>query len=76
MTEKCDSHSDMSDSWRPPASSVYGILQARILERDAMPFSRGSSWPRDWTWVSCIVGRFFTIWATWEDCEIVNSIIV
>ena len=28
--------------------------------------SRGSSWPRDWTWVSCIAGRFFTIWTTRE----------
>ena len=33
----------------PPSSSVYGILQARILEWVAIPFSRGSSWPRDWT---------------------------
>ena len=31
-----------------PGSSVHGILQARILEWVAMPFSRGSSWPRDW----------------------------
>ena len=31
-----------------------------------MPFSRGSSQSRVWTWVSCIVGRFFTIWATGE----------
>ena len=31
-----------------------------------MPFSRGSSWPRDWTWVSCTAGRFVTIWATRE----------
>ena len=43
-----------------PGSSVHGILQARILA----PFSRGSSWPKDWTWVSHITGRFFTIWAT------------
>ena len=43
-------------------SSVHGILQARILEWVAIPFSRGSSWPRDWTWVSCIAGRFFAIW--------------
>ena len=41
----------------PPGSSVYGILQARILEWVAMPFSRGSSQPRDWTQVSCIAGR-------------------
>ena len=50
----------------PPGSSVYGILQARILEWVAIPFSRGSSWTRDQTWVSCIAGRFFTIWATRE----------
>ena len=44
----------------PPGSSVYRILQARILEWVAMPSSRGSSWPRDWTWVSYIAGKFFT----------------
>ena len=49
-----------------PASSVHGILQARILEWVATPYSRGSSWPRDWTWVSSIAGRFFTMWATRE----------
>ena len=48
----------------PPGSSVLGILQARIREWVAIPFSRGSSWPRYWTWVSCIAGRFFTIWAS------------
>ena len=47
-----------------PGSSVHGILQARTLESIAMPTSRGSSWPRDWTLISCITGRFFTIWAT------------
>ena len=41
-------------------SSVHGILQARILEWIAVPFSRGSSQPRDQTQVSCIAGRFFT----------------
>ena len=46
----------------PPGSSVHGILQARILEWVAIPFSRGSSWPRDWTLVSSITGRFFTVW--------------
>ena len=50
----------------PPDSSVPGILQARTLEWVAIPFCRGSSWPRDQTWVSCMAGRFFTIWATWE----------
>ena len=48
----------------PPDSSVRGILQARILEWIAIPFSRGSYRHRDWTWVSCIAGRFFTVWAT------------
>ena len=47
-----------------PRSCVHGILQARILEWIAIPFSRAFSWPRDRTQVSCIVGRFFTIWAT------------
>ena len=47
-----------------PGISVHGILQARILEWVTIPFSRGSSWPRDWTQVSHIAGRFFTIWAT------------
>ena len=48
----------------PPASSVHGILQTRILEWVAISFSRGSSQPRDKTWVSCIAGRLFTDWAT------------
>ena len=47
-----------------PGSSVHAILQARILEWVAIPFSRGSSWPRDRTQVSRIAGQFFTIWAT------------
>ena len=46
----------------PPGSSVHGILQARILEWDAISFSRGSSWPRNWTQVSCIAGRRFNLW--------------
>ena len=37
-----------------PGSSVHGILQTRILERVAISFSRGSSQPRDWTWVSAL----------------------
>ena len=46
--------------------AVHGILQARILEWVAFPFSRGSSQPRDQTQVSHIAGGFFTIWATRE----------
>ena len=43
-----------------PGFSVHGISQARILEWVAITFSRGSSQPRDWSHLSCIVGRFFT----------------
>ena len=37
-------------------------------------FSRGSSWPRDWTWDSCIAESFFTIWATWEAHELIYGL--
>ena len=50
----------------PPGSSVHGILQARILEWVAISFSRGSSWPMDWTHVCHTAGRFFSVWATRE----------
>ena len=49
-----------------PVSSVYGILQVRILEWVAISFSKETSWPRDQTQVSCIAGSFFTIWAIKE----------
>ena len=49
-----------------PGFSVHGIFQARILKRVAIPFSRGSSQPRDQTQISCIAGRFFTVWAARE----------
>ena len=58
----------------PPGSSVHGILQARMLEWVAISFSRGSSWPRDWTQVSCIAGRCFTLWATREAQDIASLI--
>ena len=44
----------------PPDSSVHGISQGRILEWVAIPFSRGSSRPKDRTWISCISCGFFT----------------
>ena len=65
VTQSCPTLCDPMDC-SPPDSSVPGILQARTLEWVAIPFCRGSSWPRDQTWVSCMAGRFFTIWATWE----------
>ena len=65
------SHSVMSSSCESidcslPGSSLHGILQARMPEWVAISFSRGSSWPRDWTQVSCIAGRLFTDWAMRE----------
>ena len=57
----------------PPGFSVYGIIQARILDWIAIPFSRGSSWPRDQTRISCascMTGRFFTFWVTGEVQEV------
>ena len=55
--------------------TVHGILQARILEWVAFPFSRGSSQPRDQTQDSHIAGRFFSSWATREAiwCHINNT---
>ena len=49
-----------------PGSSVHGILQVRILGWVAVPFSGGSSQPRDQTWVSCIDRQILYHWATWE----------
>ena len=49
--------------------TVHGILQARILELVAFPFSRGSSQPRDRTQVSRIAGGFFTSLTTREVQE-------
>ena len=65
----CVSHSIVSNSlwphglYSPLGASVHGILQGRILEWVTIPFSRGSSWPRDQTQVSLIADRFFTTWA-------------
>ena len=52
--------------YSPPGFSVYGILQARILEGVAISSSRGSSQPRDQTQVSCIADRFLILWTTRE----------
>ena len=61
-----ESCSFMSNSLQLHGRYVHGTLQARVLEWVAVPFSRGSSQPRDQTQVSCIAGGFFTSWATWE----------
>ena len=62
LLQSCPSFCDPMDC-KLPGYSFHGILQTRILEWIAMPSSRGSSWPMDQTWVSCIpctAGRFFT----------------
>ena len=63
VAQSCPTLFDSID-YSPPVSFVHGIVQARILQWVAIPFSKGSSWPRDGTWESCISGRFFIIWAT------------
>ena len=63
VTHSCPTLCDPMDC-NPPGSSIQGILQARILEWVTISFSKGSSWPRDRTWVSLTAGRFFTVWAT------------
>ena len=79
----CATCSVMSDSFRPrglyslPASSFHGILQARILEWVVISYSRGSSWPRDQTHVSCvscIADGSFTYWAIREAHCSISSI--
>ena len=54
----------------PPGSSVHGILQARILEWIVIPFSRGSSQPKDQTWVFCTAGGFFTTELSGKPCAL------
>ena len=65
VAQLCSTLCDPMDC-SPPGSSVHGILQTRILEWVAIPFSQGSSRPRNWKRVSCIAGRFFKVWATRE----------
>ena len=73
MHEKSESEVKVAQSCLtlcdPMDYTVHGILQARILERVAFPFSRGSSQLRDQTQVSHIAGGFFTSWATREVQE-------
>ena len=63
VTQSCLTLCDPTDC-SPPGFFVHGILQARILEWVAIPFSERSSQPRDRILVSCIAGRFLTFWAT------------
>ena len=63
VAQSCPTLCDLMDC-SSPGFSVNGLLQAKILEWVAIPFSRVSSQPRDGNCVSCIAGRFFTICAT------------
>ena len=65
VTQWCPTLCDPMDC-NPPGSYVHEIFQARILEWVAISFSRGSSQPRDRTWVSCTAGKVLTDWATRE----------
>ena len=65
VAQSCPTLCDPMD-YSLPGSSIYGIFQARLLVWVAISFSRRSSRPRDWTRVSHIVGRCFTVWATRE----------
>ena len=68
MESESEGHSVVS-LCEPTDYMVHGILQARILKWVAVPFSRGSSQPKDQTQVSHIAGGFFTSWATRESQE-------
>ena len=60
-----------------PGSSGHWILQARILQCITLSFSRGSSWVRDWTQVSCVscIGRRILYhWATWPGFMCTKSL--
>ena len=63
VAQSCPTLCDLRDC-SPIGSSVHGILQASKLEWVAIPFSRGSSYPRDQIWASQITSRFFTTCTT------------
>ena len=65
VTQLCPTLWDPMDC-SPSVFSIHGDSPSRILEWVAMPSSRESSQPRDWTQVSCIAGGFFTDWTTRE----------
>ena len=65
VAQLCQTLCDPMDC-SPPGFSVHGILQARILEGVAIPFSRRSSWPRDQPWSPALQADFFAIEATRE----------
>ena len=60
VTQSCLSLYNPTD-YNPLGTCIHAILQARILEWVAIPFCRGSSQPRDWTWISSIAGIFLNM---------------
>ena len=68
VTQSCLTLCDPRDC-SLPGSSIHEISQARILEWIAISISWGSSWPRDWTQVSHLAGRLFTVWAIRESSK-------
>ena len=72
VTQLCPTLCDPMDC-SPPRSSVHGILQVRILEWIVISSSRESSKPRNRTQVSCITGRFFTIWTALFPFFLINK---
>ena len=68
VTQLCLTLWDSMDC-SPLGSPVHGLLQVRILGGLTLPSPGESSQPWDWTWVSCIAGRFFIIWASREVQE-------
>ena len=71
VTQSCPTLFD-SMNCSPPGSSVHWIFQARILEWVTISFSRGSSWLKDQTHVSCIGRRVLYHWATRKVCSLIG----
>ena len=71
--QSCSTLCDPMD-YSLPSSSVHGIFQARLLEWVATPSFRGSSWPRNQTWISCVsnTGR----WILYRSCHLITIVIV
>ena len=63
-------------NYSPPGSSILAIFQSRILERVAISLSRRSSWPRDWTHVSCISRWLLYHWATKEALYLLSTLYI
>jgi len=75
VAQSCPTLCDPMDC-SPPGTSVNGIFQAKVLEWVAISFSRGSAWPWDWTQVSRIAVRRFTLWATREAHNVYQKLYI